>query len=150
MADIKSEIERSENMSAIKRSNTKPELFIRKLLFSSGYRYRLQNNNVPGHPDLWLGKHNTAIFVHGCFWHHHNGCKYAYIPKSKVEFWENKFSKNRLRDQKVADELKTKGVKCLVIWECTINTAKRKNGDISSLLFDIENFLISDRDYYEL
>ena len=76
MADIKSPAERSKNMSAIKRANTKPELFIRHLLFDAGYRYRLQANKIPGHPDLWMRKYNTAIFVHGCFWHRHKGCEY--------------------------------------------------------------------------
>lgn len=93
MTDIKSEEERSKNMSAIKSADTKPELFIRKLLFSSGYRYRIQVSNIPGRPDLWLRKYNTAIFVHGCFWHRHKGCRFAYFPKSRVDFWNDKFEK---------------------------------------------------------
>lgn len=101
MTDIKSEEERSKNMSAIKNADTKPELFIRKLLFSSGYRYRIQVSNIPWRPDLWLRKYNTAIFVHGCFWHRHKGCRFAYLPKSRVDFWNEKFDKNIHRDQQV-------------------------------------------------
>lgn len=126
MADIKSPEERSKNMSAIKRSDTKPELFIRRLLFDSGYRYRLQTNKIPGHPDLWMRKYNSAIFVHGCFWHRHKDCTMAYMPKSRTEFWESKFNKNIQRDQVVAEQLREQRIKCLVIWECTIKNAQKK------------------------
>ena len=126
MTDIKSPEERSKNMSAIKRADTKPEMFIRKLLFSAGYRYRLQTSSVPGHPDIWLRKYNTAIFVHGCFWHRHKECTYAYTPKSRIEFWNNKFEKNKQRDQIVLDQLKERKVRCLIIWECTIKESTEK------------------------
>ena len=86
--DIKSPEERSKNMAAIHSKNTKPEVYFRKLLFAQGYRYSLNSKNIPGHPDIYLKKYNTAIFVHGCFWHRHEGCKYAYMPKSRAEFWE--------------------------------------------------------------
>ena len=82
--DIKSPEERSKNMSAIRSRDTKPEVYFRKLLFAQGYRYRLNAKTVPGHPDIYLKKYNTAIFVHGCFWHRHPGCKYTYMPKSRV------------------------------------------------------------------
>lgn len=85
--DIKTPEERSKNMAAIHSRNTKPEIWFRKQLFARGYRYRLNTNRIQGHPDIYLRKYNTAIFIHGCFWQRHQGCKYAYMPKSRVEFW---------------------------------------------------------------
>ncbi len=118
--DIKTPEERSKNMSAIHSKNTKPEIYFRKLLFGRGYRYSLNSSKIPGHPDLYLRKYNTAIFVNGCFWHRHLGCKYAYMPKSRVEFWRKKFDGNVKRDQRTYAELKEKNIKCLVVWECTL------------------------------
>ena len=105
MADIVSTEKRSQNMSAIRSKNTKPEVYLRKLLFAQGYRYRIADKSVPGHPDIFLRKYNTAIFVNGCFWHRHPGCKYAYTPKSRVEFWQKKFDDNVRRDSAVKAEL---------------------------------------------
>lgn len=150
MADIKSSEERSRNMSAIKRTGTKPELYIRRLLFHAGYRYRLQTNKIPGHPDLWLGKFNTAVFVHGCFWHRHKGCSLAYTPKSRGDFWNKKFENNVKRDRVVHEQLRSQNIRCLIIWECRIRQAQKKNVDPSLLLKEIEDFLFSDRDYQEL
>lgn len=150
MADIKSPEERSRNMSAIKRADTKPEIYIRKMLFKAGYRFRLQTNKIPGHPDLWLKKYNTAIYIHGCFWHRHEGCAYAYMPKSRVDFWRDKFDKNVQRDHFVQDQLRARRVRCLVIWECTIKQAQKKNGDPEILLEELEAFLGSDRYYQEI
>ena len=118
--DIKSPEERSKNMAAIRSKNTKPEVYFRKLLFAQGYRYSLNSSKVPGHPDIYLRKYNTAIFVHGCFWHRHSDCQYAYMPKSRVEFWQKKFEANVKRDYVVRMELQDKGVKCLIVWECTV------------------------------
>jgi len=101
MADIKSPEERSLNMSKIRSKDTKPEVWFRKKLFERGYRYRKHVSYIPGHPDLWLAKYNTAIFVHGCFWHRHSNCKYAYMPKSRTEYWQEKFDRNIKRDQVV-------------------------------------------------
>lgn len=112
--DIKSPEERSRNMAAIHSKNTKPEVWFRKQLFAKGYRYSLNTNKVPGHPDIYLRKYNTAIFVHGCFWHRHPGCKYAYMPKSRVEFWQKKFEANIKRDHVVRMELQNKEIKCLI------------------------------------
>ena len=98
MADIVSPEKRSQNMSAIRSKDTKPEVYLRKLLFAQGYRYRIADKSVPGHPDIFLRKYNTAIFVNGCFWHRHPDCKYAYTPKSRVEFWQKKFDDNVQRD----------------------------------------------------
>lgn len=150
MADIKSPAERSKNMSAIKRANTKPELFIRHLLFDAGYRYRLQANKIPGHPDLWMRKYNTAIFVHGCFWHRHKGCTLAYMPKSRLDFWNSKFEKNIQRDKNVLAQLEERKIRCLVVWECTIKQAQKKNGDPYLILKAIEDFLLSEKQYQEI
>lgn len=141
MADIKSPEERSKNMAKIRSRDTKPEEYIRKKLFSLGYRYRKNANGVPGHPDIWLAKYNTAIFVNGCFWHRHQGCKYAYMPKSRVEFWEAKFQKNMERDFAVKNELASKGVKQLIIWECTINKMIRSYEIEQETMYEIVQFL---------
>ena len=118
--DIKSKEARSQNMSAIRSKNTKPEIYLRKLLFAEGFRYRISEKTIPGHPDMFLRRYNTAIFVHGCFWHRHPGCKYAYTPKSRVEFWQKKFEDNVRRDAVVKVGLQENKIKCLVVWECTI------------------------------
>ena len=123
--DIKSPEERSKNMAAIHSKNTKPEIYLRKLLFAKGYRYGVNSKSVPGHPDIYMKKYNTAIFVHGCFWHRHEGCKYAYMPKSKIEFWQKKFSANVNRDKIVRKELQELKIKQLIIWEFTIKEIKK-------------------------
>lgn len=125
MADIVSPEKRSQNMSAIRSKNTKPEVYLRKLLFAQGYRYRIADKSVPGHPDIFLRKYNTAIFVNGCFWHRHPGCKYAYTPKSRVEFWQKKFDDNVRRDSVVKAELLEHGIKLLTVWECAIRRMQR-------------------------
>ena len=150
MTDIKTPEDRSRNMAAIKRADTKPELLIRKLLFAKGYRFRLQNNVLPGHPDLWMKKYNVAVFINGCFWHRHDGCKYAYIPKSRVEFWNEKFRRNKERDQIVKQQLEEQGIRCLIIWECTIKEAFKKTGNPELLFEEIKLFLNSDNRYMEL
>lgn len=99
------------NMAAIRSKDTRPEIYFRKLLFAQGYRYSLNSCKVPGHPNIYLRKYNTAIFVHGCFWHRHSGCQYAYMPKSRVEFWQKKFEANVKRDYVVRTELQDKGMK---------------------------------------
>ena len=150
MADIKSVEDRSRNMAAIKSKNTSPELFIRRLLFAKGYRYRLYPKSLPGHPDLWLKKYNTAIFVHGCFWHRHTGCKYSYMPKSREDYWKSKFERNVDHDETVRKQLLDMGIKVLVIWECTIKKTQKKNGEPKVLIADIEAFLRTDKLFTEL
>lgn len=120
--DIISRKKRSWNMSLIHGKNTRPELIIRSFLHKSGYRYKVHDKNLPGIPDIVLPKYKTVIFVHGCFWHRHPGCKYAYNPKSRVEFWEAKFRNNIERDRTVRKQLKDLGWKILVIWECDISS----------------------------
>lgn len=150
MADIKSPEERSQNMAKIRSKDTKPELWLRKKLFERGYRYRKNVNNVPGHPDLWLAKYDTAIFVHGCFWHRHEGCKYAYMPKSRVEFWSSKFQMNQKRDKVVREELEEIGVKILIVWECTIKCMMKDTEVALDRMSMIEAFLSSEEIYREL
>ena len=125
MTDIKYSEERSRNMAAIRSKDTKPEVYLRKLLFAQGYRYRKNYKKIPGHPDIYLPKYRTAIFVHGCFWHRHRGCKYAYVPKSNIEFWKKKFQDNIERDVEVKSELGKMGIKEVIVWECTVKEMKR-------------------------
>ena len=150
MADIKSPEERSRNMAAIKGKDTKPEVFLRKQLFAKGFRYRTNSSIVPGHTDIWLRKYNAAIFVNGCFWHRHTGCKYAYMPKSRIEFWNTKFEKNVLRDLEVRRQLKESGIKCLVIWECSIKKMIKQDGYRNECIDLIEQFLTSQSLYEEI
>ena len=110
--------QRSRNMSAIKSKNTKPEIAVRKLLHSMGYRFRLHRKDLPGSPDIVLPKYKTVIFVHGCFWHRHQNCKYASTPKTRQEFWEAKFRENINRDKLNQENLSSKGWKIIIVWEC--------------------------------
>jgi DNA mismatch endonuclease (patch repair protein) len=118
MADSLTKERRSWNMSRVCSKNTKPELFVRSILHCSGYRFRLHNLNLPGKPDIVLAKYRTIIFVHGCFWHRHKNCKDATVPKSRTEFWLQKFSQNVERDEKARLALSQLGWKVLVVWEC--------------------------------
>lgn len=150
MADIKSTEERSRNMAAIKGKNTKPEVYLRKLLFARGFRYRTNSSKVPGHPDIWLRKYNTAIYVNGCFWHRHAGCKFAYMPKSRTEFWKTKFERNVLRDQEVKRRLEADGIKCVVIWECSIKKMAKQDDYRDECVCRIEKFFYSESMYEEI
>ena len=116
--------QRSRNMSAIKSKNTKPEVKVRKVLHSMGYRFRLHSKALPGTPDIVLAKYTTVIFVHGCFWHRHENCKYASTPKTRKEFWNKKFNDNILRDKKNLEILSSLGWKIIIIWECEIRNKK--------------------------
>ena len=141
--DIKSPEERSRNMAAIRSKDTKPEIYFRKLLFVQGYRYSLNSSKVPGHPDIYLRKYDTAVFVHGCFWHRHSGCKYAYMPKSRVEFWQKKFEANVKRDYVVRMELQDKGIKCLIVWECTVKKLMKDRDLCEKYLETVKSFFES-------
>ena len=128
--DIKSKEKRSINISHIKSKNTSIELKVRKYLFNKGFRYRINLKSLPGKPDIVLRKYKTVIFVNGCFWHQHNNCKFAKIPKSNSLFWEKKFMKNIQNDEKNKENLKKLGWKVLVIWECEIKNNFEKNMEI--------------------
>ncbi len=150
MADIKSPEERSRNMAKIRSRDTKPEEYIRKLLFSRGFRYRKNAKGIPGHPDVWLKKYNAAMFVNGCFWHRHAGCKYAYTPKSRVDFWETKFQKNIERDAVVKEQLGSIHIRTLIVWECTVKKMMKSEAVRDEALNSIVCFLKSDTQFCEL
>lgn len=150
MADIKSPEARSRNMAKIKNRDTKPEEWLRKRLHSKGYRYRKNVEYIVGHPDAYLTRYQTAVFVHGCFWHRHRNCKYAYTPKSHTDFWERKFDQNIARDEVVMNELKKQRVKELVIWECTIKRMMKSEDFEAHILQEIDAFLRSDEMYLEM
>jgi len=111
---------RSQNMARVKSKNTKPEVFLRKLLWHKGFRYRLNYKELPGSPDLYIPKYRVAIFVNGCFWHMHENCRYSSIPKSNYEFWKNKLEGNVERDKKNYAQLESMGIKVIVVWGCEI------------------------------
>lgn len=109
---------RSRNMAAIKGKDTKPELIVRKALHAHGFRYRLHSKALPGKPDLVLPAYRVCIFVHGCFWHRHRGCRYAYSPSTRTEFWEKKFRENVARDRRNRKLLLAAGWSVIELWEC--------------------------------
>ena len=111
---------RSENMARVKSKNTKPEIFLRKLLWHKGFRYRINYKGLPGRPDIYFPKYKTAIFVNGCFWHMHENCKYSSIPKNNHEFWKSKLEGNAERDKKNYAQLESMGIKTIVVWGCAI------------------------------
>ena len=121
MADIVSEEQRSYNMSRIRGRDTKPEIAVRSALHRLGYRFTVngpRNRSLAGRPDIVLPKYQTVVFVHGCFWHRHAGCRYASTPSSRKEFWQAKFAANVMRDQRNAERLEAEGWKVIVVWEC--------------------------------
>ena len=120
MADVHSPEQRSYNMSRIRSKDTTPELLIREFLFSQGYRYRLHVKVLPGKPDIVLAKYRAVIFVHGCFWHGHDNCKYFVAPKTRTEFWLNKIEGNKQRDIKNISLLQSGGWNVLTVFECEL------------------------------
>ena len=118
MTDIVNAARRSEIMSRIKRRNTKPELIVRRIAHGLGFRFRLHRGDLPGSPDVVFPRYRTVVFVHGCFWHRHDGCRYAYRPKSRIQFWTKKFEENVARDARNEMALRNLGWRVLVIWEC--------------------------------
>jgi DNA mismatch endonuclease, patch repair protein len=132
MTDVHPTEIRSYNMSRIKGKNTKPELLVRKFLFANGFRYRLNVKNLPGKPDIVLPKYKTVIFVNGCFWHGHKGCRYFVLPKTRTEWWLQKITETKSRDQKAEQELVKLAWKVIVIWECEL-----KKNKLSATLSDL-------------
>jgi DNA mismatch endonuclease (patch repair protein) len=120
MSDVFTPKKRSEIMSRIRGKDTEPEIIVRKYLFSKGFRFRKNDQRYPGKPDVVLPKYKTVIFVHGCFWHGHEGCKYATIPKTNKEYWSLKIQKNRDRDMLNRDKLEKLGFYVMIIWECEL------------------------------
>ncbi|MEM6279301.1 MAG: DNA mismatch endonuclease Vsr [Verrucomicrobiota bacterium] len=131
---------RSWNMSRIRNKNTKPELAVRSLLHGMGYRFTVNgpsNKKLPGRPDIVLPKCHTVVFVHGCYWHRHEGCRLAYRPKTRVEFWEKKFAENVARDKRNDVLLKEAGWQVVVVWECET----RKKESFKSLALRLDKVL---------
>ena len=127
--DIVSEEQRSYNMSRIRSKNTKPELMVRSMLHRMGYRFTVngpKNRQLHGKPDIVLPKYKTVIFVHGCFWHRHKGCKYATIPKTRTEWWKAKLEGNAQRDARNQQELRKFGWNVVLVWECEIRSISKK------------------------
>lgn len=125
MADVHTREKRSYNMSRIRGKDTKPEEIVRKYLFSQGFRYRKNDSRLPGKPDIVLPKYKTVIFVNGCFWHGHTGCKYFVWPQNNAEFWKKKITGNISRDAQIQSELQHSGWKVITIWECELKKAVR-------------------------
>ena len=121
MVDVVDPATRSRMMSGIRGKDTKPELLVRKYLHARGLRFRLHVKDLPGKPDVVFPKYRAVVFVHGCFWHHHAGCKYATMPSSRADFWANKLSDNVARDQYQFAALEGLGWRVLVVWECELS-----------------------------
>lgn len=130
MADVHTPEQRSYNMSRIRCKDTKPEELVRKFLFSQGFRYRKNDTKLPGKPDIVLPKYRTVIFVNGCFWHGHQGCRYFVWPKNNAEFWEKKIKENIHRDEGNHALLREQGWRVIEVWECELkSTAQKKRLD---------------------
>lgn len=123
--DVHSKAVRSYNMSCIHGKDTKPEEIVRKYLFSKGFRYRKNDKKLPGSPDVVLPKYRTVIFVNGCFWHGHDGCRYFVWPKNNAEFWHHKIETNIERDARKKKQLEDAGWNVIVVWECQLRPEKR-------------------------
>lgn len=123
--------QRHRCMTAIHSKDTKPEMVVRRYLFSRGFRYRLHHPRLPGHPDLVLRKYSTVIFVNGCFWHGHDDCKYYRLPKTNTEFWQSKIKRNKERDAKEQCTLASLGWHCITIWECQLKANQREKTLVS-------------------
>lgn len=136
MADTLTELERSRRMSLVKGRDTQPELLVRRLTHSMGYRYRLHEKTLPGRPDLVFRTRKKVIFVHGCFWHRHssNACRLARLPRSRLDFWQPKLEANRLRDEAVQIELAARHWSALVIWECELSDEASVRDRIAAFL----------------
>jgi DNA mismatch endonuclease (patch repair protein) len=134
--DIWTKAKRSEVMSLILGKDTKPELLVRKMLTTMGYRYRLNVKNLPGKPDIVLRKYKTVIFVHGCFWHLHSNCRDGTIPKTRVEYWQQKLLNNKVRDGRNIRALRRDGWKVLRLWECEV---ERKPEKVRSRIYELLN-----------
>lgn len=140
--DVVSREKRSSMMSGIRSKDTKPEMKIRKALYSRGYRYRLHSSKIQGKPDIIMRKYNAVIFIHGCFWHGHN-CKLFRLPKTRTAFWENKINTNRERDRKVVSILQKDGWRIAVIWECSMRGKGKM--DFEDIMDRLTEWIESDR-----
>lgn len=146
MADIVNKQTRSRMMAGIKGKDTKPKLALRRALHARGFRYRLHSKNVPGRPDLVLSKHEAIVFVHGCFWHRHEGCRYTTTPSTRPEFWQAKFDANVIRDAAIRDQLIEAGWRVATVWECSL----RKTDQLAATVELLRSWLLSDSRHLEV
>ena len=144
MADVHTPERRSYNMSRIRNKNTKPEELVRKFLFSQGFRYRKNDARLPGKPDIVLPKYRTVIFVNGCFWHKHEGCKYFVWPENNAEFWRKKIQSNVERDQRNYAQLQQMGWRTIAVWECELKTELRSE-TLNKIVKDITSSIAAER-----
>lgn len=126
MADVHDKITRSYNMSRIRAKNTKPEIIVRSYLFGKGFRYRLHSKNLPGKPDIVLPKYKTVIFINGCFWHGHEGCRYFVVPQTRTDWWLGKIRLTQKQNVENTKKLEAAGWKVLTIWECQLKNELRE------------------------
>lgn len=134
MADTITPQQRSETMRRVKGKDTRPEMKVRRLIHGMGYRYRLHRRDLPGTPDLTFASRRKVIFVHGCFWHRHDGCPLARMPKSKLEFWKPKLEGNKKRDKRNIETLRSSGWQVLVLWECQLKEMSKLENMIKQFL----------------
>lgn len=145
MTDIVSPEVRSRMMAANRRRDTKPELAVRRYLHGEGFRYRLDVRKLPGSPDLVLARYRAAIFVHGCYWHRHEGCRFAYNPKSNVEFWTAKFERNVERDAEAVGRLLEMGWRVATVWECAL-----RGHEPATVLVPLRKWILGKETRFEL
>lgn len=136
MPDVHTHEQRRRNMSAIRGKNTKPEIIVRSMLHRMGLRFRLHRKDLPGKPDIVLPVHETVIFVHGCFWHRHKGCRYTTTPATRAHFWRQKFEGNVARDKEKARQLRRLGWRVLTVWECETRSPKKLRKRLEKLFAD--------------
>ena len=141
--DVHNSEQRHKNMAAVRSKDTKPEMVVRKYLWSRGFRYRVNNPRLPGHPDIVLRKYHTCIFVNGCFWHQH-GCRFTSRPKSNSDFWNNKFDANVARDVKVLRKLSLQDCRVAIVWECSLKRNEERS------LERLVDFIRSDEEFVEI
>ena len=137
MADVMTPEQRSRCMAAIRGKDTKPEMIVRRYLFSRGLRFRVNNRKLPGSPDIVLKKYQTVVFIDGCFWHGHEGCKYYRLPKTNVDFWRHKITMNIARDYANGVDLRLAGWKVIRVWECAMKTKAKQEATLESLYQEI-------------
>lgn len=130
-------------MAAVHSKDTKPEIIVRKYLWGHGFRYRLNHPRLPGKPDIVLTKYRTCVFVNGCFWHGHEGCRFFVMPKSNRDFWERKIARNRERDSEVQQKLSDMGWHSITLWECQLKPAKREKS-LESLAHTLYRIFLED------
>ncbi len=131
------------NMAAVRSKGTRPEIVVRHYLWAHGFRYRLNDPRLPGHPDLVLRKYRTCIFVNGCFWHGHDRCKYFKLPQTNTEFWRKKISRNKERDKEEQQRLAKMGWHCITIWECQLKNPQCEQ-TLKALVFTLNRIFLDD------